>query len=251
METLMDANSILTDQVIYLKRGRTNGLGYEPAFNAYFDFYLDTRYFPKPLLQLEDVTFHLYLRKNLNDTNPRWRIPSIRFIKKKFRIGSPKIDAMMARLSAAHLLKKESGLRTGVRNTNNIYVLSDPIPTLSEFLTVAAEGVFGQSLCTQNENIDPSYVPKTGTLDVPEMSTPEQTLYKQTWEKILDTLKGSMLLETFNTFLANTTLEVDDQTAIIRTPNTFAHGWIENRMKAKLLRELKLELDVIDLRCES
>ncbi|GEM_PF-3653333 len=59
----MHAEQILEDQILYVKRGRFNGLGFEPAFNSYFDFYLDCKYFGEPLLELQDVTFHLYLRK--------------------------------------------------------------------------------------------------------------------------------------------------------------------------------------------
>jgi len=74
----MRANDILDDQIIHVKRGRQNGLGFEPLWNSYFDFYLDSRYFEEPLLELQDVTFHLFLRKNLNDKNKSWKMPTIR-----------------------------------------------------------------------------------------------------------------------------------------------------------------------------
>ncbi len=74
----MRADKILDDQIIHVKRGRLNGLGFEPAFNSYFDFYLSSKYFGEPLLELEDLGLHLYLRKNLNDTNKKWKMPTIR-----------------------------------------------------------------------------------------------------------------------------------------------------------------------------
>ena len=143
----MNSSQILNDQVILVKRGRMNGLGYEPLWNAYFDFYLDAKWFGESLLELQDVTFHLYLRKNLNDNNKNWKMPTIRQMKKKFGISFDKIDAMMKRLDVAHLLKKESGVRKdNGMTTRNDYILSDPIPTLDEFLTVASEGGFKLTL---------------------------------------------------------------------------------------------------------
>jgi hypothetical protein len=242
----MQPSQILEDQIIYVKRGRTNGLGFEPAWNAYFDFYLDTRYFGKALLQLEDVTFHLYLRKNINDKNPKWKMPTMRQMKKKFGVGHPRIGSIIERLQSAHLLKKESGIKPGQPNVANNYILSDPIPTLQEFLTVAAEGVFGLELkfdwCAQNKHTEDDRVLDSSTPGVPEMSTDQQTLLKQTWDKILSSLRESMLPATFTAFLADTDLEVEGSTAFIRTSNTFAHGWIENRMKDKLLKLLNVEL---------
>src|SRR2546421_3030719 len=140
----MNTSRILEDQVIHVKRGRANSFGFEPAWNAYFDFYLSTKYFDEALLELEDVTFHLFLRKNLNDRNPDWKMPTIRQIKKRFGIGQAKIEAMLARLANAHLLEKESGVGKddNGQNVDNNYTLSDPIPTLNEFLAVAAAGLF-------------------------------------------------------------------------------------------------------------
>jgi hypothetical protein len=109
-KNLMNVHEILADQVIHVKRGRMNGLGFEPAFNSYFDFYASSKYVDPPLLQLEDIAFHLFLRKNLNDKNPAWQMPSVRQIRKKFRIGQHKLEAMLKRLEQAHLLQKESGV---------------------------------------------------------------------------------------------------------------------------------------------
>lgn len=117
-----------------MKRGRSNGLGFEPCFNSYFDFYLNSQYFGEPLLQLEDVTLHLFLRKNLNDRNKAWKMPTIRQMMKRFGISQVKLYAMLTRLERAHLLTKESGTRVGTVNARNDYILSDPIATLTEFL---------------------------------------------------------------------------------------------------------------------
>ena len=137
----MNANDILSDQVIHVKRGRSNGLGFEPAFNSYFDFYLSSKYFGQPLLELEDVTLHLYLRKNLNDTNKTWKMPTIRQMMIKFGISQKKLTTILKRLEQAHLLFKESGVKGGM-TVRNDYILSDPIPSLNEFLGVAAENLF-------------------------------------------------------------------------------------------------------------
>lgn len=132
----------MEDQIIHIKKGRLNGLGFEPAFNAYFDFYLDRKYFGVALLDLQDLAFHLYLRKNLNDANPNWKMPTVRQLKKKFGISCDRIYAILARLERARLLIKQSGVRQGSANVRNTYVLSDPIATFSEFLEVARQGFF-------------------------------------------------------------------------------------------------------------
>lgn len=254
----MHTNRILSEQVIHLKRGRMNRFGFEPCFNAYFDFYLNTKYFEKPLLELEDVTFHLYLRKNLNDTNPSWRMPSMRQMQRRFSIGQHRIESIISRLEAAHLLKKESGYRAGPdgMNIRNDYILSDPIQTVEEFVAVAAEGVFRYPLkaewCSQNGYSPDDPVAETATLGEATSATQEQTLLKQTWDKILESLKSTMLPNTFNMFLADTSLELEGTTAVIKTPNTFAHDWIQNRMKDKLIKLLSHEgLVLTCLKCQA
>lgn len=258
----MDAKAILEDQVIHVKRGRMNGLGFEPAFNSYFDFYLDAKWFGEPLLELQDVTFHLYLRKNLNDRNPQWKMPTYRQMKKKFKAGYGKLEAIMRRLDTAHLLKKESGVRRELGlTTRNDYILSDPIPTLEEFLLVASEGVFGLPLlaewnvisapttpaandelpCPQNGDTD---VPEMGTPSVPEMGTYKQTLKnKQTsGESMFEDLKFQIGEKVFNRFMAGATLvSKQDGIAIIGTPQAYARDWIENRLSDKLRRLLAVE----------
>src|SRR6266508_5395225 len=140
----MNASKILEEHTIVLKRGRFNGLGLVLAFNSSFAFYASTKSVMPALLQLEDISFHLYLRKNLNDKDPSWQMPSIRQMRKKFGIGQHKIEAMLKRLGEAHLLGKVSGSREGEWITRNTYILSDPVQNLEEFLTIAREGLFGK-----------------------------------------------------------------------------------------------------------
>lgn len=168
------ANEILDSQVIYVKRGRLNKFGFEPAWNAYFDFYLSSKYLEKPILQLEDVTFHLWLRKNLNDEDPNWQIPSIRVMKRKFGISQDKIEAMLKRLTKAHLLKKVSGQGSGNKgeNVTNTYELSDPIQSLDDFLVVAKTGEFPQPLKVEWRQYERNPVPEIGTGALPKIGTP-------------------------------------------------------------------------------
>src|SRR4030095_999574 len=149
--TQTSSQTILSEQVIRIKRGRMNRFGFEPAWNAYFEFYLTTKFFGQPLLQFEDVTFHLYLRKNLNDYDPEWKMPSVPFMKRQFGMGQARIEKIIERLTKAHLLTKVSGKRRGQKEANitNEYILSDPIPTLEEFLLVAKDGQFGHPLREQ------------------------------------------------------------------------------------------------------
>jgi hypothetical protein len=259
----MRASQILDEQIIHVKRGRQNGFGFEPLWNSYFDFYLDIRYFGEPLLELQDVTFHLYLRKNLNDKNPAWKMPTLRQIKGKFGISSDKIYAMFARLEKAHLLSKESGIRTGTVNARNEYILSDPIPTLTEFLEVAQEGLFGLSLlseyvltavhsgetpaadlCAGNRHMD---VPETGTSHVPEIGTINRLLKdKQISEKQIDSafeeLRFLVGEKTFDRFMDGAKLiTIEEGIAVIGIIHAYAKDWIENRIKDKIKRSLKVE----------
>jgi hypothetical protein len=124
-----EADVILDRQIIRLKRRCMNSFGFEPAWNAYFDFYLSSKYVQQPLLQLEDVTFHLFLRKNLNDQDPAWQMPSMRQIKRRLGIGQDRIEAMIERLVTVHLLEKVSGEEQGEKGEHmpNTYLLSHPI----------------------------------------------------------------------------------------------------------------------------
>jgi len=245
----MTAKDILSDQVIQVKRGRSVGFGFEPAFNSYFDFYLESKYFGESLLELQDVTFHLYLRKNLNDRNKSWRMPTIRQMRKKFGISNDKVYSMLDRLEKAHLLNKESGTRVGTVNTRNDYILSDPIPTLEEFLEVAVEGLFRLPLlanykaCSGNRNID---VPEIGTTHVPISGTDQQTLKdKQTsGEQVdprLEELKFSIGEKTFNRFLNGAQIvEITEEFAVIGTSYSYAKDFIQNRLGEKIARLLNV-----------
>jgi hypothetical protein len=249
-------SKILEEQTLTVKRGRLNGLGFEPAFNSYFDFYASSKYIDPPLLELEDIAFHLFLRKNLNDRNPRWKMPSIRQIRAKFRMGHNRFTAILNRLEQAHLLRKESGVGKGEygRNTRNGYILSDPVQTLDEFLTLAREGVFGvlprgEWLCVRNGHTN---VFETDTSYVPETDTDQQTLTsKQTdepfedklWQQVLSTLKNQTPAATFNSFVVDTKLlSIVDGVATVTTTRPFAIDWLRNRMKNNLQKTLNLEL---------
>lgn len=242
----MQPQQILKDQRITLKRGRTNGLGFEPAFNSYFDFYLSSKYVDPPLLQLEDVTFHLYLRKNLNDSNPDWRMPSYKQIQRKFRIGQGKITSMLARLERAHLLVKVSGVRKDGPNVNNEYILSDPIAHLDEFLTVVEAGVFTPISKTDTggtSEIDIASTPETDEGATSELDDHKQTSPQQTiWNNVLSLLKKQTTEATYNTFLDGTQLEsVCDAVAVITTTKSYAVDWLSAQMANQIRRMLSVE----------
>jgi hypothetical protein len=184
------AKEVLENQVIQIKRGRMNKFGFEPAWNAYYDFYLSDKYLESPILKLEDVAFHLFLRKNLNDHDPTWRMPSFRMMKRRLGVSQDRVEAMLDRLTQAHLLKKFSGRRKGKKKANvaNTYVLSDPIQELEDFLAVAAAGAFPQPLRAEWKRPKEPPVPEIGTggctgnryRAVPEIGTHKHTSYKQT-----------------------------------------------------------------------
>lgn len=159
-----DAQEILQTQVIHIKRGRMNKFGFEPAWNSYFEFYLGDKYLKRPILKLEDVTFHLFLRKNLNDNDPTWHMPSFPLMKRRFKIGQAKIEGMLGRLTEAHLLEKVSGKRKGQKSADvtNTYILSDPIQDLEGFLLVAAAEEFPQPLKEEWISSPNTPLPETG-----------------------------------------------------------------------------------------
>jgi len=254
----VNANDILSEQVIHVKRGRSNSFGFEPLWNSYFDFYLDSRYFEQPLLELQDVTFHLYLRKNLNDKNPSWKMPSVRQIIKKFSIGQAKVYNMLGRLEKAYLLTKQSGVRID-GNERNDYILSDPIPTLNEFLAVAAEGLFQFPLLPafQVARIQDGYTCiQDGYGGVSVSDTPpcirngyikQTSSSKQTYEKAdidpaFEELRVLLKPETFERFLGGAKLiSVEEGTAVIGIIHAYAKDFVENRLANKLKQTLKVD----------
>jgi len=260
----MRASQILDDQVVHVKRGRSNGLGFEPAFNSYFDFYLNSKYFGQPLLELEDVTLHLYLRKNLNDKNQSWKMPTIRQMMAKFGISQKKLMTILKRLEQAHLLFKESGVRAGQVNTRNDYILSDPIPTLNEFLEVAQEGLFRLPLWQAEQNSieipcmteqytdvslsDTPYVLPSDTPYVLPSDTDQQTLRtKQTSEEnsfdpAFEELRFSVEEKIFERFMNGARLiDIEEGIAVIGTPFAYAKDFIENRLGEKIKRALQVD----------
>jgi len=268
----MSAKDILSDQVI-IKKGRFNTFGFEPCSNSFFDFYVSPKYIDPPLLKLEDISFHLFLRKNINDRNPAWKMPSINQMMRRLDISYSRLSAMMKRLEQAHLLTKESGLRKGTdgRNLKNEYILSDPIQTLEEFLEVASAGLFPNPLkpeyaidfqSTPEEvataTISESTDPYRGNRDTPtseiasdptaEIAEHKQTLNtKQTYEKAcidpaFEELRISLDTRTFERFLNGAKLiSIEEGIAVIGTLYSYAKDFIENRLANKLKYALKVD----------
>lgn len=232
---------IIQDQRITIKKGRTKGLGFEPCFNSFYDFYLDSKY--GPLLQLEDVTFFLYLRKNLNDKID-WRMPSVRYIMKKFSIGYGRYKNIISRLEKASLLKKLSGVRNESANERNSYILNDPLTNLDDFLLVfnLQEGV-AETETRVAETETPS-VAETETGGVAETETLNRLNNKQTiWNNVLVNLKSSLAIESFTAFLDGTELvDISDGVAVIETPKPNAVEYLQKQLSKKILKLLNIEL---------
>jgi hypothetical protein len=231
-----NTKEIIDGQRLTVKRGRTNGLGFEPAFNSFYDFYLDSRY--GPLLQLEDVTFFLYLRKNLNDSNPHWKMPSIKYIKKKFGIGYGRYSKMIDRLEKAKLLIKVSGYREGVANVNNSYILHDPLTDYEDFQLVFSlhEGASEIDLHIPEPDLTPKSemdLPPTSTLD-----RQEQTSYlNNLWQTVLSSLPNSDML------LGTELQSLENGIAVISAGKS--KEWLEQQMSKTLLRLLNIELTIL------
>jgi hypothetical protein len=254
------SKQILEDQVIRVKRGRISGLGFEPCFNVFFDYYLSSKYFDPPLLQFEDVTFFLYLRKNINDSNPNWKMPTIRQIMRKFSVSYSRLKGIFTRLSDAKLLEKLSGVGKGDKGENvpNEYILSDPIQTLDEFLQVALSGFFTRPLkeqwleyfndedpCRENRDTPSRY---SIQLPVSEIATHKQTsIFKQggeldiLWDSVLEVLKTQLPPATFRDFMEPTLLtDLTGGVATVTIPPK-AKDWIENRLARQLKQLLSIE----------
>jgi hypothetical protein len=121
--------------------------GFETAWNEYFDCYATTTYLETSLIRLEDIAYHLYLKKNINPTNPRWELPSFRQLKRILGLSQDKIQGIEARLGAAGLLLKESGVGKGRKGENvaNDYLLYEP-RALADFLVDVAGGRLAATL---------------------------------------------------------------------------------------------------------
>lgn len=121
--------------------------GFETAWNEYFDCYATTTYLETPLIRLEDIAYHLYLKKNINPTNPRWELPSFRQLKRILGLSQDKIQGIESRLGAAGLLLKESGVGKGRKGENvaNDYLLYEP-RALADFLIDVTSGRLAGSL---------------------------------------------------------------------------------------------------------
>ena len=133
----------IEDSLVPITKGKEGlrGFGFEPAFNEFYDLYASDKVLSKPILRLEDIALYLYLRKSVNVERDDWNPPSIRHLRRQFKIGSGKVYRILERLEKAHLLRKVSGVRETASNEPNQYSLFDPLPE-EEFVTVAEAGVF-------------------------------------------------------------------------------------------------------------
>jgi hypothetical protein len=131
------------DILVPITKGKEGlrGFGFEPAFNEFYDLYASDKVLSKPILRLEDIALYLYLRKCVNVERDDWRPPSIRHLRRKFKISSGKTYAILERLEKAHLLRKTSGVRKGEGNIPNQYSLFDPL-SQDEFVKAAQAGAF-------------------------------------------------------------------------------------------------------------
>ncbi len=250
----------IKEQSLYVKQGRYIDFGFEPCANAFFDFYVNPKYIDPPILDIQDVGFFLFLRKNVNPKNPSWKMPSIRQMKRRLGVGQDRLTAIMKRLEHTGLLVKESGIGQGEKgeNVSNTYLLSDPLPTLVEFLYAFKEEL-KEEWKAYLVSLDP--VPESGTSPIPEMGTPvsksgtpavpesdthKQTSYKQTewddiWFSVLEVLKGQLPQSTYYSFVESTRLiELCEAGATIAVPAK-AKDWIENRLARQLKQLLSIE----------
>jgi hypothetical protein len=249
------------DQSFYVKQGRYIDFGFEPCANAFFDFYVNPKYIDPPLLDIQDVGFFLFLRKNVNPKNPSWKMPSTRQMQRRLGVGWGRLDAIMKRLEKAHLLEKESGVGQGEKgeNVSNTYLLSDPFPTLEEFLIAFKNQLKEQWREYVGINYPDSEIesPPDSKTESPvrETESPadsileshKQTSYKQTewddlWNAVLETLRFQVPATTFRSFLENSQLiEVCDGVATVRLSDPTSKDWIENRMARQLKQLLTIE----------
>lgn len=254
------------DRSLYVKQGRYIDFGFEPCANAFFDFYVNTKYIDPPLLDIQDIGFFLFLRKNVNPKNPSWKMPSTRQMQRRLGVGWGRIDAIMKRLEHADLLTKESGLGQGEKgeNISNTYILSDPRPTLQEFL-LAFRDELKEEWQEYLRGIDPdseiesspdskteSGVRETESPAVSDSESHKQTSYQQTewddlWNSVLEILKGQLPQTTYYSFVEPTRLtKLCDGKATITLPNPKAKDWIENRLARQIRQLLSIEGKAVD-----
>jgi hypothetical protein len=132
----------IEDSLVPITKGKEGlrGFGFEPAFNEFYDLYASDKVLSKPILRLEDIALYLYLRKCVNVEQDDWKAPSVRHLKRKFRIGADTLYGILERLERAHLLRKVSGVRES-GNMPNQYNLFDPLSE-EQFVKAAKAGAF-------------------------------------------------------------------------------------------------------------
>jgi hypothetical protein len=265
------AERILQDQLLITKRQKIEG-GFEPGFNGYFDFYIPNRFFVegRPLLQLEDVAMHQFLRKNYNPDNREWRPPGIRQLMKRLDMTFHRVTAMTKRLETAHLLHMFSGAGQGGKGQNitSEYRLWDPIQKLADFLVVAKSGVFGMTLRDEwinrleelqlpesQESLEEEddrrensnrVLQKLEHPPVEEIATYNR-LKKQEqgggiWDSVLKSLERQLTATTFQLYVRDSRLlHIEDGVATIELPREECLAWVERQLSNNIRRSLSFE----------
>jgi hypothetical protein len=249
----MQPENILESYVVHTKKKRVNS-GFEPCFNAYFDFYVSPRYLDPPLLNLEDVSLHLFMRKNFNPDHPTWTPPGVKQIMKRLDISYSRFTKMTGRLETAQLLKIVSGLHQGDKHAHvaNEYILVDPIQSQEEFLTVAAAGIFGRPLREEWLERVPPYREKRDSLPSESRQPPtaeiathnRQLTTEQTgWDGVLEQLEHQLPAATYQQLLdGSTLLRVESGIATIVLTRAESCDWAQRQLANNVRRLLTVEL---------
>ncbi len=62
---------------------------------------------------------------------------------------------------------------------------------------------------------------------------------EEMWSKVLHVLQRDIMKPSFETWLSNTTGELQDDTLIVHAPNEFSRDWIESRYKTHIANAVK------------
>jgi hypothetical protein len=103
----------IEDSLVSITKGKEGlrGFGFEPAFNEVYDLYASDKVLSNSIPRMEDIALYLSLHKSVHVGRDDWNPPSIRHLRRKFKISSGKIYAILERLEKAQLLPKQSGVR--------------------------------------------------------------------------------------------------------------------------------------------
>ncbi len=226
-------------------------------------------------MELEDIALHLFMRKNINDDNPSWKMPTTHQMMRRLHVSYSRLKAMMERLERAKLLEIVSGFQAGEDGANiaNSYILSDPVQTLDEFLYLAAADMFIHTKCktVNGEQVEmvcgklkpewQAYIEEEDplreyrarvVLNSREEPYAEIAIYKQTslletevdlwWSNVLETLRQQTHQTTYYSFVEGSTLlSLTDGTAVVKLPNARAIDWCERQLSNRVVRLLSIE----------